>query len=209
MVVYSDAKDYQRKHETSGSVKSKEKGKNKNKNKSKNKHKFKKNFTKQEALADDQSIHHPEEEKLDIVSARLAALDEDRTQLRAQCELKPSPFTSDPRTSSRRPSNPYLKPKQTSTDLDNLSIAYDKVDGLWKDDGTVVIIAQNHIFRVYRGILIDHSGFFKQCFSSAPPLSGSQSQVHRGEVYNGVPVLRLDSNWEDLGNFLRVLMDRV
>lgn len=189
--------NYQRKHETSGSVKNKEKGKNKNRNKNKNK--FKKDSTSQDTPANDQSFQPFKKKK----KCKVNALGE------AQLEAQSPAFTSDPRTSSRRPSNPYLKLEPTVPDLDNLQITYERVEGLWKDDGTVVIIAQNHIFRVYRGILIDHSGFFRQSFSFAPSSSTSRSQAYRGEVYDGVPVLRLDSDWEDLSNFLRVLMDRV
>ncbi|KAM5539326.1 hypothetical protein V8D89_007017 [Ganoderma adspersum] len=69
----------------------------------------------------------------------------------------------------------------------------DKV--LWYEDGTVILVAQEVEFRVYKGLLADRSPVFKSMFASSPFLDNAVSDC---------PTFHLtDSPW-DLRHMLRV-----
>ena len=76
----------------------------------------------------------------------------------------------------------------------------EKVEGLWKEDGTIVLISGKHMFRVYRGILTENSTVFRDMLSSLAE-GGKES-------YDGVPVVHLTDHWKDIRNFLRIFLDR-
>ncbi|KAH9886911.1 hypothetical protein C8Q73DRAFT_657461 [Cubamyces lactineus] len=70
----------------------------------------------------------------------------------------------------------------------------------WYEDGTIDLVAGNVIFRVYKGVLAEHSAVFKDMFSlPQPPSESSSSQC---------PVVYLSDSPEDLRHVLRVLMPR-
>ena len=87
-----------------------------------------------------------------------------------------------------------LKRPRLPTSLDKLK----KTEGLWMEDGTVVLVTGKHMFRVYRGMLAMQSIVFHDMFS---PLR--IGEVH--EVLDGIPVFRLEDNWMDARWFLKTI----
>lgn len=75
----------------------------------------------------------------------------------------------------------------------------------WYEDGTVVLVAQNVKFGVYKGILADHSPVFADMFSlpQPPPSSPASKQSS-----HDVPVVHLTDSPEDLRHILEALMPR-
>ncbi|KAH9856096.1 hypothetical protein C2E23DRAFT_502992 [Lenzites betulinus] len=76
----------------------------------------------------------------------------------------------------------------------------------WYSDGSIVLVARNVEFRVYQGILSDHSPVFKDMFSLPQPDDASPS----GEPSTGdrCPVVHLSDSPEDLRHILRFYMPR-
>ena len=70
----------------------------------------------------------------------------------------------------------------------------------WYEDGTIDLVAGNVVFRVYKGVLAEHSAVFKDMFSLPQPPSESTSSE--------CPVVYLSDSPEDLRHVLRVLMPR-
>jgi hypothetical protein len=70
---------------------------------------------------------------------------------------------------------------------------------VWFEDGTVVLRAENTLFRVYRGILAKNSSFFRDMFSLAELKEDEQ------EFYDGCLLLRLYDSPSDLPYFLRAI----
>ncbi|KAI1795360.1 hypothetical protein LXA43DRAFT_1178816 [Ganoderma leucocontextum] len=66
---------------------------------------------------------------------------------------------------------------------------------LWYDNGTVILVAQGLEFRVYKGLLTDHSPIFKSMFSAPPSPDMMESDC---------PVSHLTDSSEDLRHILRV-----
>lgn len=73
----------------------------------------------------------------------------------------------------------------------------------WYTDGTVILIAGNVEFRIYKGILAEHSPVFKDMFSMPqPPLEESGS----GDA--SCPIVHVSDSAEDLRHVLRVYMPK-
>jgi hypothetical protein len=70
---------------------------------------------------------------------------------------------------------------------------------LWFEDGTVILRSHPVVFRVYQGLLSLQSQVFRDMFSMPQPIGT--------EKMDGVPVVDLLDNPEDLKNFLRALND--
>lgn len=70
---------------------------------------------------------------------------------------------------------------------------------LWYRDGSVVIQAGNVLFRVYSGILAQHSPFFYDLFSIPQP--------EHQDLYDGVPVVQVTDLAEDFRVFLIAMLD--
>lgn len=76
-----------------------------------------------------------------------------------------------------------------------------KHDVLWFEDGTVVLSAKTTLFRVYRGILCQHSIVFKDMFSFP------QENTQKINALDGIPVVDLHDDPTELSYFLRALHD--
>ncbi|KAI8992828.1 hypothetical protein BD414DRAFT_482339 [Trametes punicea] len=74
---------------------------------------------------------------------------------------------------------------------------------LWFDDGSLVLVAGDVEFKVYRGPLIAHSPFFKDLFSLPQPAERERSG-HEGEL--PCPVVPLYDSPDDLRHVLRVFV---
>lgn len=86
-----------------------------------------------------------------------------------------------------------------TTKLANFQAAVLQVEGdpiryrcteLWYPDGSLVLQAENIIFRVYSGLLAKHSTIFGDMFLVPQP--------ENQETYEGVPFVRMDDSAEDL-----------
>ncbi|KAJ7624366.1 hypothetical protein FB45DRAFT_836427 [Roridomyces roridus] len=72
---------------------------------------------------------------------------------------------------------------------------------LWFDDGTIIIQAENTLFRVYRGILAAQSPVFRDTFSIPQPDDSEQ------ETFEGCPLLQVHDSARDFKMFLSALHD--
>lgn len=70
---------------------------------------------------------------------------------------------------------------------------------LWFEDGSVILQAETMIFRVYRGILAAQSSVFRDMFSVPQP--------SEHERMDECPFVHLHDSAEDLGYFLKALLD--
>ncbi|KAF9219772.1 hypothetical protein BS17DRAFT_716408 [Gyrodon lividus] len=86
---------------------------------------------------------------------------------------------------------------------------------LWFSDGSIVLRAENTLFRVHKSLLARHSGFFHDLFTlpqlvadAASSLSSSviPSVQSSGDI-EGCQVLRLHDTPEDVANLLTTLVD--
>ncbi|KAI0632740.1 hypothetical protein C8Q77DRAFT_1218231 [Trametes polyzona] len=86
-----------------------------------------------------------------------------------------------------------------------------KDEELWFEDGTLILVARDVKFRIYRGPLIAHSPVFKDMLSLPQPTGtvavGGNEKVAtiRDEEDGSCPVIPLPDSPEDLRHFLRVL----
>ena len=74
-------------------------------------------------------------------------------------------------------------------------------DSLWFEDGNVVLIAANVMFKVHRGVLSNHSDVFRDMFALVQPPQA------RTKMYDDCPCVVLQDVPEQLGSFLALLYD--
>lgn len=81
-----------------------------------------------------------------------------------------------------------------------------KEDGeFWFDDGTVILVARNIEFRVYKGVLVGLSSVFKALFARQHPLRN----VHMDGVPSfPCPVVQVSDSPEDLRHLLRACFSK-
>ena len=76
----------------------------------------------------------------------------------------------------------------------------------WEDDGTIVLIARDVEFKVYKGILAHHSTVFADMFSLPQP---AKEQSNNGAIEGPrCPVVHLSDSPYDLRHVLRKYMPR-
>ena len=69
---------------------------------------------------------------------------------------------------------------------------------LWFEDGSVVLVAENHPFKVHKGVLAAKSTVFSGMFDV------SQRQVLKGnDRFQGVPLVPLSDKWQDVQTLLK------
>lgn len=73
---------------------------------------------------------------------------------------------------------------------------------LWFEDGSVVLSTPDVLFRVFRSTLSRHSPIFRDMFSLP-----QSSNVPEEETMDGVPVVELHDDPEDLAHLLSALHD--
>lgn len=72
---------------------------------------------------------------------------------------------------------------------------------LWYEDGTVILIAEKTGFRVYRGLLAQHSEVFRDMFSLPQPTTAVSDTL-----FEGCPVVHLmDDIAEEIAEVLKIL----
>ncbi|KAJ7119177.1 hypothetical protein C8R44DRAFT_673540 [Mycena epipterygia] len=74
-----------------------------------------------------------------------------------------------------------------------------RVQGLWFEDGSLIIQAGNSQFRVYRGVLVARSSIFQDMLSLAQPPSS--------DLVEGCPLVHLHDNPGDVSVFLKAIFD--
>jgi len=71
-------------------------------------------------------------------------------------------------------------------------------DDLWFNDGTIVLRAEDSLFRVYAGFLATVSSFFRDMLSMPSPKEGNV-------MFEGCPIIVLDDSANDLTSFLKAI----
>ncbi len=74
---------------------------------------------------------------------------------------------------------------------------------LWYADGSVILATPRMLFRVYRGILSQHSPVFHDMFSLP-----QSSDVSQHDTMDGVPVVHLHDDPTELAHLLSAIHDR-
>ena len=67
--------------------------------------------------------------------------------------------------------------------MDSAQTAWQKDEEFWYEDGTIILIAREIEFRVYKGLLAERSPVFKDMFSIPQP--------EDSEMYDGCPEMVL------------------
>lgn len=78
---------------------------------------------------------------------------------------------------------------------------YEKADGLWFEDGNLILQAEHTLFRIYRGLLCARSSVFGDMFAFPPPAEGNHSSL------DGCPIVPTYDSAHDLTVFLKALLD--
>lgn len=78
---------------------------------------------------------------------------------------------------------------------------------LWFSDGSIVLRAQNRMFRVHISQLSRHSGVFSDMLSMPQPTSTGDDGPGQVNRIEGCPVLLLHDDAEDVMHLLRALYD--
>ncbi len=76
----------------------------------------------------------------------------------------------------------------------------------WYSDGNIILVARDVEFRVYKGLLADHSSVFRDMFSLPQPLTDAPSSSALEE--STCPVVNLYDSPSDLRHVLRAYMPR-
>ncbi|KAL4244374.1 hypothetical protein ABKN59_010543 [Abortiporus biennis] len=87
-------------------------------------------------------------------------------------------------------------PEPTNVNEDNL--LPQRCEELWFEDGSVVIQAENTLFRVHSGVLAAQSEVFRDMFSLPPPADA--------ETYDGCAFVRVSDSAEDMKHLLMVMI---
>ena len=77
------------------------------------------------------------------------------------------------------------------------SNALKKAPGLWHEEGTVVLRAENTIYRLFPSILASHSPVFQHLFSVPQPSTP--------DTYDGVPLIVMQDSASDLTALLQAI----
>lgn len=91
-------------------------------------------------------------------------------------------------------------PAWSDTESDAGAPPFVRDQEFWLDDGTVILIAHDTGFRVYRGLLAAQSPVFRNSFSFSSPYKSAEERI------DGYPVVRLTDSPEDLRHLLRVIL---
>ena len=68
---------------------------------------------------------------------------------------------------------------------------------LWFEDGNVVLVAEDHPFKVHRGVLAAKSAVFSSMFGVPQPQT-----LEENEHFQGIPLVPLSDEWQDVQTLL-------
>ena len=74
----------------------------------------------------------------------------------------------------------------------------------WFEDGTIILVAAGVEFKVYRGVLAEHSAVFADMFSLPQP----PNDLSNSDAATACPVVHLDDPPEELREVLRALLPK-
>ncbi|PIL26316.1 hypothetical protein GSI_12072 [Ganoderma sinense ZZ0214-1] len=83
---------------------------------------------------------------------------------------------------------------------------HDRDTEFWFEDGTIILIAGNFEFRVYKGILASCSTVFRNMFTFPQPESSSTSATSSSSSTSDCPFVHVADSPEDIREILRCLM---
>jgi hypothetical protein len=75
-----------------------------------------------------------------------------------------------------------------------------RCEDLWLSDGTLVVRAENTLFRIYTGVLSLASSVFKDMLGVPQPMGSA------AETYEGTPLVLLPDTAFDVEHFLKALV---
>lgn len=87
--------------------------------------------------------------------------------------------------------------------LGGLQIGPMKDEEYWFDDGSVILSTSTRLFCVHKSVLSCHSGLFNTLFTLPQPETSEE-----GEVMDGLPVVSLSDDSEDIKLLLNLCYDR-
>ena len=102
--------------------------------------------------------------------------------------------------------SPARKRARTQEDIDTSSnpthpnIERVRDEEFWYEDGNIIIVTSNVEFKVFRGILMDHSPIFKDMLSLPQPASCDPSST--------IPVVAVDDSPQDLRHVFGAIMPK-
>lgn len=76
----------------------------------------------------------------------------------------------------------------------------ERSEGLWFDDGSVVVAAKGKAFKVHRSILTRRSEVFKELLSDA-------AVAQLTETLEGCPILRVEDDGDDIEELFEIIYD--
>lgn len=84
-------------------------------------------------------------------------------------------------------------------------MALERSQDVWFEDGNCVLRAENIIFKVYSGLLMQSSPVFRDMFSMPQPDTEDPNQ----ETYEGYHVIRMEGDSAtELTRFLKAIFDQ-
>ncbi|EIW56909.1 uncharacterized protein TRAVEDRAFT_49719 [Trametes versicolor FP-101664 SS1] len=86
------------------------------------------------------------------------------------------------------------------------SISRKRDEEFWYSDGSVILVAQDVEFRVYKGLLAEHSPVFRDMFSLPQPPPASEPVVTLSE--DACPIVHMSDSPEDLRHVLHAYMPK-
>lgn len=86
----------------------------------------------------------------------------------------------------------------TTETLEMLTLT--KAEGLWFEDGNLILQAEQTLFRIYRGLLCARSSVFGDMFAFPPPAEGNT-------MFDGCPIVQTYDSAQDMSFFLRAVLD--
>ena len=104
-------------------------------------------------------------------------------------------------TRKRARSNPlkdHEPETQPGTGFEKVAAATRDSD-YWFEDGNLILVSQGVAFRIYRGLLAEHSVMFRSMFDIAQGLPATE------DIVDGCPVVPLDDSPNDLRELFRLI----
>ncbi|PPQ95021.1 hypothetical protein CVT25_000484 [Psilocybe cyanescens] len=74
------------------------------------------------------------------------------------------------------------------------------VEGLWFEDGNLILKAENSLFKIYSGLLAARSSVFRDMLAFPPPPEGNT-------MVDGCPIVTVYDSAKDMGYFLMAVFD--
>ena len=97
--------------------------------------------------------------------------------------------------------SPRVKRQRTPGDEELIPGEYTECQTLWFNDGNIVLMAGNIVFRVHQGVISMHSVVLHDMLDVAKPTAD-------GEQYGGLPLVKLHDHADTLAEMLGAMYGR-